>query len=245
MLKVPSLFEQEDRKHVTNMEHHVVMYEEIIEKSKTERKEEQCKERDGGETEGESSTIQERDDSKEYYEQKKKVRTPISVEDLFKPRSLAADIDKSDIRRVLLYGNPGSGKTCISKAIAHKWALGKMLQEFKALYLVPIRRLNYVKAKGGRGVALKEVIAQMCFEQKGSDAEFEELKIQVNDDLDVSSTLLVFDGLDEANDDAEISFLRRRRVNANFLYSHDHTIFKGYRQESTASLSALDSMTNS
>ena len=202
MLKVPSLFEPEERRHVKDMEHHVVVYEEIVKKRNIKRTEEQRKARVRDENEGESSAIQERDDPNEYWEQKKRITTPVSIEDLFKPRSLEAGANKSEIRRVLLYGNPGSGKTCISKAIAHKWALGEMLQEFKAIYVVPIRRLNVAKAKGVRGEAVEEVVAHMCFKQKGSDDEFKELKIQVKDDLDMPSTLLVFDGLDEADDDA-------------------------------------------
>ena len=200
VLKVPSLFASEVRGHVKHMEHHVVAYEEIVEKRSIERKEKQRK-GDGDGTEAESSTMQKRDDPKEYREQKRKVTTPISIEDLFKPRSLKAGVGKSDIRKVLLYGNPGSGKTCLSKAIAYRWALGKTLQEFKAIYVVPVRRLNVAKAKGARGEGLTEVIAHMCFEQKESDTEFEDLKTQVNDDFDMSSTLLVFDGLDEADDD--------------------------------------------
>ena len=203
MSKVPSLFESDVRMHVKSMEHHVVMYEEVVEKRNVEIieiREEYHEE--GDETEGESSTIHIRDDPREYCERRRKVTTPISIEDLFKPRSLEAGVDKSEIRRVLLYGNPGSGKTCISKAVAHKWALGEMLQEFKAIYVVPIRRLNVSRAKGVRGKTLEEVIAKMCFKQKKSDADFEELKTRVNHDLDMSSTLLIFDGLDEADDDA-------------------------------------------
>ena len=199
MLKVPSLFEPEARRHVKDMEHHVVAYEEIIEKRSFEKKGERHKE-EGKEAEAESTINKERDDPKDYCEQKRKVAAPISIEDLFKPRSSEAGVDKSEIRRVLLYGNPGSGKTCISKAIAHKWALGAIWQELKAIYVVPVRRLNVSKAKGIRGEALEEVISQMCFKQKGSDVEFEELKTQVSDDLEMSSTLLVFDGLDEADD---------------------------------------------
>ena len=215
MLKVPSLFEPEDRRHVKYMEYHVVAYEEITEKrilDKTRKQHKDEEEETGGESSArkdedkemgvESSTINKRDDPREYCEQKKRVTTPISIEDLFKPRSLQAGVGKNDIRRVLLYGNPGSGKTCISKAIAHKWAMGEILQELEAVYVVPIRRLNLAKAKGGRGEAIEEVVARMCFKQKGSDDEFEKLKTQINDDLDMSSTLLVFDGLDEADDDA-------------------------------------------
>ena len=194
------------------MEYHVVAYEEITEKRRIEKRSEQRKEEETDvessarkneevETEVESSTTHKRDDPKEYCEQKKKVTTPISIGDLFKPRSLEAGVGKSEIRRVLLYGNPGSGKTCISKAIAYKWAMGEILQELEAIYVVPIRRLNVAKAKGVRGEALEDVVAQMCFKPKGSD-EFEKLKTQINDDLDMSSTLLVFDGLDEADDDA-------------------------------------------
>ena len=198
---MPSLFEQEDRKHVKDMEHHVVAYKEVVEKRRIERTEE--RDRQGEEARGESSTIKGRDDPEEYYEQKRKIITPVLIEDLFKPESLEAGVDEGEIHRVLLYGNPGSGKTCISKTIAHKWALGEILQEFKAVYVVPVRRLNGAKSRGVRGEALNEVIARTCFKQKGSDAEFEELKIRVDHDLDMTTTLLVFDGLDEADDDAK------------------------------------------
>ena len=180
-LKVPPLFEREVGKHVKNMEHHVVMYKEFSEKRRTEERDE---------------------NPEEHHEQKKNIPTPVCIKDLFRPRSLEAGTGESEIRKVLLYGNPGSGKTCIGKVIAHKWARGEMMQEFKAIYVIPIRRLNIAKAKGVRGESLEELVANTCFEQKGSDAEFEELRTQVKDDLNVPSTLFIFDGLEEADDDA-------------------------------------------
>ena len=194
--KVPSLFGTEFGYHVKEMEHHVVVYEEVVERTTAKRRE------DGAEEAGaEDPTTQERDHPREHYEQKRKVAKPISLEDLFKPRSLKPGDPESEIRKVLLYGNPGSGKTCISKAIAHKWALGETMQEFEAIYVVPIRRINVAKSKGLQGVTLKDVVAPTCFRER-SGIEYEDLLTQVEGDLDLPTTLLVFDGLDEAREDS-------------------------------------------
>ena len=181
-LKVLPLFGREVGKHVRNMEHHIVMYQGLVENRRTE----------------------ERDDHpEEHREQKKNIPTPVCIEDLFKPRFFKAGAPKSDVRRVLLYGNPGSGKTCIGKVIAHKWALGEMLQEFKVIYVVPVDDLNFIEVRASRWKSIEEVVVQMCFKPKGSDIEYESSKTQVTDDLNVPSTLLIFDGLDEAGDYAK------------------------------------------
>ena len=189
--KVPSLFGTEFGYHVKEMEHHVVVYKEVAERTTAKRREDRA----------EDPPTQERDHSREHYEQKRKVAKPISLEDLFKPRSLKPGDPESEIRKVLLYGNPGSGKTCISKAIAHKWALGEIMQEFEAIYVVPIRRINVAKCKGPQGLTLKDAVAQTCFREK-SGVEHEDLLTQVEGDLDLPTTLLAFDGLDEAGEDA-------------------------------------------
>ena len=182
--------------HVKEMEHHVVVYEEVVERTTAERR--------GGRAEeagAEDPPTQERDHPREHYEHKRKVANPISLEDLFKPRSLKASDPESEIRRVLLYGNPGSGKTCISKVIAHRWALGEIMREFEAIYVVPIRRINVAKPKGMQGLTLKDVVVQTCFRDR-SGVEYEDLLTQVEGDLDLPTTLLAFDGLDEATEDA-------------------------------------------
>ena len=206
--KVPSLFRMEDGYHVREMEHHVVVYEEIVERTTKRRKGEEeaedsttterRKDRED-EREVEDSSPRRRDHAKEYYEQKKKVTTPVPLEELFKARSLKPGGPEIEIGKVLLYGNPGSGKTCISKVIAHKWALGKIMQEFEAIYVVPIRRVNVLRARGLQGATVKDMVAKICF-QKRSDAEYEDLLTQVEGDLDLPTTLLMFDGLDEAGE---------------------------------------------
>ena len=194
--KAPSLFGTEVGHHVKDMEHYVVLYEEFIERRPSEKIEELVNEK-----EVEGSSTQKKDHAREHYEQKKKVTKPVSLEELFKPRSLKPGDPESEVRKVLLYGNPGSGKTCISKAIANKWASGEIMQEFEAIYVVPIRRVNVAKSKGMRGATLKDMVAQVCFGER-SDVGYEDLLTQVEGDLDLPTTLLMFDGLDEAGDDA-------------------------------------------
>ena len=194
--KAPSLFGTEVGHHVKDMEHYVVLYEEVIERTASKRREDLV---DEGEVEG--SSTQKKDHAREHYEQRKKVTKPVSLEELFKPRSLKPGDPESEVREVLLYGNPGSGKTCISKAIANKWASGDIMQEFEAIYVVPIRRVNVAKSKGPQGATLKDMVAQMCFGER-SDVGYEDLLTQVEGDLDLPTTLLMFDGLDEAGEDA-------------------------------------------
>ena len=195
--KVLSLFGTEVRHHVKEMEQHIVSYEETVQRITTERREDRAEE-----GEAEDLSTRKKDHPREHYEQKRKVTKPISLEELFKPRRLIPGGSESEVRKVLLYGIPGSGKTCISKAIAHKWALGEIMQEFEAIYVVPIRRINMEKSKGPQGLTLKDVVAQICFRER-SGVEYKDLLTQVEGDFDSPTTLLMFDGLDEAGEDAK------------------------------------------
>ena len=195
-MKVPSLFGTKVGHHVKEMEHYVVAYEEIVEETTIDKREDRKEE---GKVKHSSS--RKKDHPWEHYEQKKKVTTPVRVEELFKPRSLKPGDPESEVRRVLLYGNPGSGKTCISKVLAHKWAIGEIMREFEIIYVVPIRRVNAAKSKSSQGITLKGVIAQVCFGER-DDVEYSDLLTQVEGDLNSPTTLLMFDGLDEAGEDA-------------------------------------------
>ena len=186
-------------KHVKDMKHHVVISEEIIEERRIKSKEGTEEVLRG--MEGKSSNRR-RDQAKEHCEKKRRVTKPIALDDLFKRRSLKPGQPESEVRSVLLYGNPGSGKTCITKVVAHKWALGEMAQEFETVYVVPVRVLNGTDSKGQQWTSLEEAISRICFSKRNRASEYEDLALQIEDALDDRSTLLVVDGLDEANDNA-------------------------------------------
>ena len=182
------------------MRHHIVICDEII-------KEQGFKSKDGMDKtiqrmkKGEKrSSSRRRDQAKEHYENKTRVTKPIALEDLFKRRSLKPGDPESEVRSVLLYGNPGCGKTCITRVIAHKWALGEMAQDLSAVYVVPVRVLNSVASREQKLTRLEEAISQICFRGSQHAFEYEDLLSQVEHDLADPSTLLMLDGLDEAND---------------------------------------------
>ena len=182
------------------MKHHVVISEEVIEERRFESREGAEKVIQGmEEIKGESSNRR-RDQAKEYYEKKTRVTKPIALEDLFKPRSLKSGDPESEVRKVLLYGNPGSGKTCITKVVAHRWASGEMAQDLNAVYVVPVRVLNRGEYNGQKWTRLEGAISQICFAGSGHAFDHEDLVSQVEHDLDDPSTMLMVDGLDEAND---------------------------------------------
>ena len=214
VFKVSSLFEQSSRRHVKDMAHYIVMYEEIVDQGKTDDDEASGHTQRGGGGEG-SFANDGNDHSKEHYEQKRKVRRPVPIADFFKPRSFEKGTPKKEIRKVLLYGNPGSGKTCVSKLIAHRWALGEIMQEFKTVYLVPFRELN-AKLRGLQGGTLEDVVANMCF-KKASNNGLKDSRTQVKDDLAESTTLLIFDGLDEAGDEARDLLLEAEKHQCKLL----------------------------
>ena len=201
-LKVGSLFEEGSRKHVKDMKHHIVISEKTVEERRIESRDATDESVQRVEAREEWPSNRGRDQAREYYEQRTRVTKVIALDDLLERRSLKAGDLESEVRRVLIYGNPGSGKTCITKVIAHKWALGEMAREFSAVYVVPVRVLNGAESTGHQLTSLEGAISQICFSTRERTSEREDLVAQIKDELDDPSTLLVVDGLDEADDHA-------------------------------------------
>ena len=122
--------------------------------------------------------------SKEQREQEKKrlKRTPIAYADLFKVEG-----KKKTLRKVLIEGDAGIGKTTLCTTISEDWANDKLFQRFRLLLLLPLREKKVAKAS-----SLLELLKLFHSSENlcTSVAHFIE-------EEDGENTLIVADGWDE------------------------------------------------
>ena len=124
----------------------------------------------------------------------------IEIEDLFKSRSTHPGEPAKVPQRVLVTGNPGTGKTALSKKLAYQWAVGAWGQEFDAVYLVPIRELQqdkYDNAHYTKLPTLATAIVNICFTRPSNEVEYKRLRDHIKEELQKPTTLVILDGLDE------------------------------------------------
>ena len=74
-------------------------------------------------------------------EEKAVKRTPLAYSDLFK-----VEKGKKPVRKVLVEGDAGIGKTTLSIALSEDWACEKLFQEFELLLLLPLRHEKVASA---------------------------------------------------------------------------------------------------
>jgi HEAT repeat protein len=135
-----------------------------------------------------------KDDVATHHERNQWVKTPMALEDLFQRRSIKPGEAERDIQKVLVVGDAGMGKTTLSKKLAYRWSQGQWGQEFKAVYVLPVRNLQ--ESKYDRDT-LPTAIVNLCFTLSTEDTAYKAFRHQVSEELKLPTTLVVLDGLDE------------------------------------------------
>ena len=128
-------------------------------------------------------------------------RTPLAYGDLFKVES-----GKRRVRKVLVEGDVGIGKTTLCIAVSEDWANGKLFQQFELVLLLPLR----MKAVASAG-SLPELLQLLHPSPRLCDSVARYLE-----DDEGESVLIIADGWDELGESQrqEGSFLYQ------FLFGH-------------------------
>ena len=112
-------------------------------------------------------------------------RTPIACSDLFKVES-----GKRSVRRILVEGDAGIGKTTFCTSVSEDWANGELFKEFELLLLLPLRHRRVASAG-----SLPELLKLLHSNQKLCATIAESLE-----EHEGKNVLIIADGWDELNE---------------------------------------------
>ena len=181
---VKSLFEEHRSKHVKDLQCQLMLREQKLVKQEKEA---------AGDREDQVAS---------HHMRLEEVKTPIRLGDLFKDRSIRPDKPIQAVQRILLTGDPGTGKTTLSRQLAYQWSVGAWGQEFDDVYLLPVRSLQQSEYDGtryNREKTLSTAIVNTCFSHDlpATEAEYNRLRAHIDQEIEKSTILVILDGLDE------------------------------------------------
>ena len=121
-------------------------------------------------------------------------RTPILHGDLFK-----VEEGKKPVRKLIVEGNAGIGKTTLCTMLTEEWATGEILTQFDCVLLLPLRERSVSTA-----TTLSDLFKLLHSSERIRTSVIEELK-----EREGEGVLIIADGWDELDDEnrSDISFL--------------------------------------
>jgi HEAT repeat protein len=138
----------------------------------------------------------ENDSLREIYARLQHPETPLEMKNLFDQR------DNTPIRRVLLLGRAGIGKSTLCQKIAYDWSLGNLFHErFEIIFHLKLRELNawiqqpqnHLKGIDDPDIWLCRIIAFLCYQGAYTEKILQELRNKPD------KVLIMLDGWDEAS----------------------------------------------
>ena len=204
------MFDREVYRQIHDMQHYIVHYDKI---------------EDHGENGEVSHAAYANEHATEDYDRCDRPHTAIALEDLFGGQIQKSGVRSAEKRRVLLYGNPGSGKTCIGKVIAYRWANDRFRDDVDVVYVVPVAKLNRASHGRQEWKTFAEAVTGICYSHQNKPI-IDDLLRQVDDELDDLKTLLVLDGVDEGDEKGkEMITMAKKRQCKILLLSRPYNLF--------------------
>ncbi|CAF0985948.1 unnamed protein product, partial [Didymodactylos carnosus] len=123
------------------------------------------------------------------FEEIHSAKSLINVKDIF-------GICKDQTKNVLVFGRAGIGKTTFCRYAAYQWATGAIWQQYKLVFLIPLRCLtesNYPLLLSGINYSLIDLVEKECFCHNLSDKD----KTFLREQFDKSEVMWLLDGYDE------------------------------------------------
>lgn len=165
---------------------------------------------------------------------KRRAKAAIQLKELFNARSTTSDDPQQRVSKILLVGNPGTGKTAFVKKLALLWAEGRLGKQFRVVYFLSFRNLigqNFDDRHLKTTKTLSTAIANHCFPPNDDINQYEGLKGQISEDLKKKTTLLILDGFGDADDVGKVFLQQAFEAKCKLLFTSRPYNLQGLRSK--------------